>query len=161
MVYTQITRYLNIVPQLQPPYQIPGATIKWSSSFLTLPISHLWIFMTKHQWGQSLVQIFQIWFWRGAEDRRFQHKWNLNFQKLLSQIVISNVLANFVTIFVYLAVIITFGNFKKKLENFEWHNLLTMMSKVNIRQSTADFWQSWPKFLSFARGFYSILSTFL
>ena len=58
-------------------------------------------------------------------------------QKL--KIVISNVFANFVTIFSYLAVIITFGNFKKKLENFEWHNLLTMMSKVNIRQSTADF----------------------
>ena len=77
------------------------------------------------------------------------------------QIVISNGLANFVTTFSDLAVTVTFGNFSKEFENFLWNILVSMMSKVNIRQSTADFWQSWSKFLSFTRGFYSILSTSL
>ena len=55
------------------------------------------------------------------------------------QIVISKGLANFVTIFSDLAFIVTFGNFDKELVNFGWNALVTMMFKINIRQSTADF----------------------
>ena len=57
----------------------------------------------------------------------------------LYQIVISKGLANFVTIFSDLAFIVTFGNFDKELVNFGWNALVTMMFKINIRQSTADF----------------------
>ena len=56
-----------------------------------------------------------------------------------AQIVISKGLANFVTIFSDLAFIVTFGNFDKELVNFWWNALVTMMFKINIRQSTADF----------------------
>ena len=56
-----------------------------------------------------------------------------------NQIVISKGLANFVTIFSDLAFIVTFGNFDKELVNFGWNALVTMMFKINIRQSTADF----------------------
>ena len=57
----------------------------------------------------------------------------------MHQIVISKGLANFVTIFSDLAFIVTFGNFDKELVNFGWNALVTMMFKINIRQSTADF----------------------